>query len=68
MSAAFSRRARSVSAAKQVVAGGEADAGADGGDVVQVAPDPLELEQDRAGTRASSAVGARPSASSQACA
>ena len=31
------------------VAGGEADAGADGGDVVEVAPDPLELEQDRAG-------------------
>ena len=31
-----------------VVAGGEADAGADRGDVVQVAPGPLELEQDRA--------------------
>ena len=33
------------------VAGGEADAGADGGDVVEVAPDPLELEQDRARAR-----------------
>ncbi len=31
-----------------VVAGGQANAGADGGDVVQVAPLPLELEQDRA--------------------
>ena len=31
-----------------VVAGGEADAGADGGDVVEVAPDAFELEQDRA--------------------
>ncbi len=34
-----------------VVAGGEADAGADRGDVVEVAPDPLELEQERARAR-----------------
>ena len=33
------------------VPGGEADAGADRSDVVQVAPRPLELEQDRAGAR-----------------
>ena len=32
-----------------VVAGGEADAGADGGNVVQVVPDTLQLEQDRPG-------------------
>ena len=32
-----------------LVAGGEADAGADRGDVVEVAPEPLELEQERAG-------------------
>ena len=33
------------------VARGEAAPGADGGDVVQVAPHPLELEQDRPGAR-----------------
>jgi len=33
---------------KVIVAGGEADAGADRGEVVEVAPQALELEQDRA--------------------
>ena len=36
---------------EEVVAGGEADAGADRGDVVEVVPDAFELEQDRAGAR-----------------
>ena len=34
-----------------LVAGGQADAGADGGDVVEVAPEPFQLEQQRARAR-----------------
>ena len=44
-------RARARSAPRTVVAGGEADAGADGGDVVEVVPGALELEQDGAHAR-----------------
>ena len=43
------------------VPGGQAGAGADGGDVVQVAPRTLELEQDRADTRELCASAASPS-------
>ena len=31
-----------------LVPGGETDTGADGGDVVEVVPEPLQLEQERA--------------------
>ena len=44
---AFSRRARSVSAAKRLLPAARPTPAQIGGDVVEVAPDALELEQDR---------------------